>query len=203
MRGTTVMRAIGGLFLTAATAFAADFSDPTWPCIQRKVDRLSVGLMWPDPPAAAPDMSDDTAAAVDDLVARLSLRRIPVEDLPPRVEAFTEAHGTDRALLGHVFAEVFDRLARTRSEVVAGIEDYSLEQIALSERIDAARGEMDSQMAGDEPDFDRVDALEEQIDWDQRIYTDRQRSLTYVCETPVLLEKRLYSIAQMLEGAAE
>lgn len=193
---------VGAMILSATTAMAADFADPTWPCVQRKVDRLSVGLMWPDPPAA-PDLSDEVSTAVDDLVARLSLRRIPVEDLPPYVAAFTEAHGHDRALLGHVFSEVFDRLARTRSTVIAGIEDYSLDQIALSERIDAARVEMDTQMAGDDPDFDRVDALEEQIDWDQRIYTDRQRSLTYVCETPVLLEKRLYSIAQMLAAAAE
>ncbi|WP_299819146.1 hypothetical protein [uncultured Jannaschia sp.] len=202
MRLDTVSMAIAGLILATA-APAADFADPAWPCVQRKVERLSVGLMWPDPPLSAPEMSDDTAAAVDDLVARLSLRRIPVEDLPPRVEAFTKAHGTDRTLLGHVFAQVFDRLARTRSEVMTGIEDYSLDQIALSRRIDAARGEMDTQMAQDAPDFDRVDALEEQIDWDQRIYTDRQRSLTYVCETPVLLEKRLYAIAQMLAAVAE
>ena len=53
-------------------------------------------------------------------------------------------------------------------------------------------------MAAEAPDFDRVDQLEEQIDWDERIYHDRARSLTYVCETPVLLEKRAYAIAQIL-----
>ena len=40
------------------------------------------------------------------------------------------------------------------------------------------------------------------MDWDERIHTDRQRSLTYVCETPVLLEKRLYAIAQLLQQNA-
>ena len=58
-------------------------------------------------------------------------------------------------------------------------------------------------MAAEKPDFDKVDALEAQADWDERIYTDRAKSLTYVCETPVLLEKRIYAIAQMLLAVAE
>ena len=48
-------------------------------------------------------------------------------------------------------------------------------------------------------DFDTVDKLEEQLDWDERIYRDRAKSLTYVCETPVLLEKRLFALAQILQ----
>ena len=53
------------------------------------------------------------------------------------------------------------------------------------------------------PDFDRIDALEEQLDWDERIYTDRAKSLTYVCESPVIIEKRLYAISQMLLAQAQ
>ncbi|MNT95475.1 hypothetical protein D3C72_2373610 [compost metagenome] len=48
------------------------------------------------------------------------------------------------------------------------------------------------------PDFDRIDKLEEEMDWNERIYLDRSRALTYVCETPVLIEKRAYAIAQIL-----
>lgn len=58
-------------------------------------------------------------------------------------------------------------------------------------------------MAQAEPDYDRVDALEEQVDWDQRIFTDRQKTITYLCETPTLLEKRLYAISQMLQEAGQ
>jgi hypothetical protein len=53
-------------------------------------------------------------------------------------------------------------------------------------------------MASEAPDYDRVDALEEQLDWQQRIYRDRAQALTYVCETPVLLEKRTFALAQAL-----
>ena len=57
---------------------AADFSDPTWPCIQRKVGALSAGLMWPAPPEEV-TLDEAEEAAVRELVGRLTLRRLPVE----------------------------------------------------------------------------------------------------------------------------
>ena len=186
-----------------APAGAAEFDDPTWPCVQRKVERLSPGLMWahPIPGDRAPDPA--LRAEIDALAARLALRRLPEAELPPLIEAFTEDHGAGANLLGRVFARTFERLDRTRTALIRGIGEFSLHQIALTERIDAARDEMDALMEAQAPDFDRVDALEEQVDWDERIWTDRQRSLTYVCETPVLIERRLYAVAQMLAAAVE
>lgn len=191
--------ALAAALVCAVTpAAAADYSDPTWPCIQRKVERLSVGLMWPHP--VPEDAPEDAALRreIDDLAARLALRRIEVETLAPDVAAFAAAHGGDPALLGLVFEGVFDSLSSRRTRIIAGIADFSLGQIALSERIETARREMKTQMDRETPDYDRVDALEEQIDWDTTIYSDRQKSIQYLCETPTLLEKRLYAIAQML-----
>lgn len=186
---------LGGLAGIGVTA--ADFSDPTWPCIQRKVEGLSIALMWPYPiePVA---LDEDITAAAKDLTNRFVLRRIDVPEIAPHVAAFTERFGNDPALLGAVFEMTFDKLARQRRAIIKGIEEYSLKQIDLSDRIETTRTEMARLMDAENPDFDRVDALEVQLDWDERIYTDRQRSLTYVCETPVLLEQRLFAIAQML-----
>lgn len=198
-RKTLVFAALLG----ASPVWAADFSDPTWPCVQRKVERLSVGLMWPQP---IPETVPEDAAlrgAIDALATRLSMRRIPVQDIRPEVAAFAATQDDAPALLGLVFDDVFDSLSSRRSQIISGIGEFSLSQIALSERIEAARREMDAEMAKDEPDFDRVDALEEQLDWDQTIYSDRQQSITYLCETPVLLEKRLFEIAQMLQAEAQ
>ncbi|WP_323772475.1 hypothetical protein [Antarctobacter sp.] len=189
--------ALVGLGL-ATPALAADFSDPTWPCIQRKVERLSVGLMWANPvPETLPD---DLRHDVQALASKLAVRRIALEELRPDVAAFAQAHDGDADVLGLVFEQVFDRLSRRRSRIITGIGDFSQSQIALSEKIEAARTEMTAQMAKAEPDFDRVDALEEQLDWDQLIYSDRQQNITYLCETPTLLEKRLFGIAQMLQA---
>ncbi|WP_299964124.1 hypothetical protein [uncultured Roseobacter sp.] len=185
--------------LWTAPAQAADFSDPTWPCVQRKVESLSPGLMWPYPldPETAPG-TEAMGQDIAELAGYLSLRRVPLEDLEPRVTEFAEAYDGDAKALGLVFGDVFDTLSKRRARIIDGIADFSLGQIALAEKIEEVRGEMTTILAAAEPDFDKVDALEERLDWDQVIYTDRQRNITYLCETPTLIERRLFSIAQML-----
>lgn len=175
-------------------AGAADFSDPDWPCIQRKVENLSASLMWPEPivPMAL-------APAAKELVEVVSLRRVTLEEAEAHIRAFVEKSApVDGQLLGNVFLAVFDKIADTRQRLIAGIGRYSRSQIALSSRIDGGRVEMAKLTREKNPDFDRIDKLEEQIDWDERIYRERAQALTYVCETPVLLEKRAYAIAQIL-----
>lgn len=190
--------AAAALICAALPVAAADFSDPTWPCVQRKVERLSVGLMWPHPLPEAVPQHDAVASDVAELAGKLALRRIDPADLAPDIAAFADAYAGDPNILGLVFSEVFDSLAQRRTRIIDGIGDFSLSQIALSDRIEGARQEMTTLMAGDAPDYDRIDALEEQIDWDQIIFSDRQKSIQYLCETPTLLEQRIYSIAQLL-----
>jgi hypothetical protein len=55
-----------------------------------------------------------------------------------------------------------------------------------------------SATAAEPQDFDRIDALEEELDWSTRIFKDRQQSLTYVCETPVILEQRAFSLGRSI-----
>ncbi len=189
---------------SATTVAAADYADPTWPCIQRKVENLSAGLMWSLPQPEVPFPVDAAVGLEIAILAdTLSLRRIPAEELQPLIDEFAARHDGDPALLGQVFTAVFEPLNKRRGRIIDGIGDFSLGQIALSEKIDAARVEMSAQMAKTEPDFDKVDALEEQLDWDQVIFSDRQRSIEYLCETPVIIERRLFEIARMLQQAAK
>lgn len=202
---TRLSFALAAVALTlVASADAADYSDPTWPCVQRKVGSLSLGLMWPhplDPEAEA--STDQMRADIDELAGYLSLRRVELDSLHPRTAAFVAAYDGNADVLGLVFSEVFDTLSARRERIMQGIEDFSLGQIALADKIDTLRAEMDAIMTKAEPDFDKVDALEERLDWDQVIYTDRQRNIAYLCETPTLLERRLFSIAQMLNQALQ
>jgi len=187
------------LMMSAGSGHSADFSDPTWPCIQRKVPALSVGLMWTHALPETPETDPTLKQEIDSLAAKLALRRLEVEALRGDIEAFAARHDGAPEILGHVFQRVFKTLSTRRSKVISGIEAFSLSQIALSERIDAARAEMTRLADAENPDYDRMDALEEQLDWDQTIYTDRQSTITYLCETPTLIEKRLYSIARILQ----
>jgi hypothetical protein len=42
--------------------------------------------------------------------------------------------------------------------------------------------------------------LRQKLAWDTRIFRERSQSLTYVCETPVLLERRAFELARALAG---
>ena len=182
----------------AIAVSAADYADPTWPCVQRKVQELSEGLMWPEPVsegALRPAISEPAG----ELIETLALRRVAMPEAEQRIAEFvTQNPDLTREDLGQVFRGVFQRIQSDRSAIIKGIERYSLKQIALAQVIDDTRATMSELMQADAPDFDTVDQLEEKLDWDERIFRDRAQSLTYVCETPVLLEKRAYAIAQTL-----
>jgi len=193
-----ILKSVFLVALYAQLAEAATFNDPSWPCQQRKVEQLSLGLMWP-----YPLQEDQSGVAFPkdarDLAGHLGLRRLSLEEADRLVAAFVERHPDVTAQqMGGIFAAVFEQLGKARRNVITGIGRYSGKQIALAEKIDAARAEMDTLMAAKDPDFDKVDELEEQLDWDERVYRDRAQSLTYVCETPVLIEKRLYALAKTL-----
>jgi hypothetical protein len=179
-------------------AGAATFDDPEWPCVQRKVENLSLGIMWPHPVSAA-KLRDGLAESGNELIASLALRRVDLVDAETLINKFVKANpDVSRDDLGHLFRGVFERISTERTEIIGGITRYSLRQILLSEAIDDTRVKMSALMEADTPDFDTIDALEEKLDWDERIFYDRTQSLTYVCETPVLLEKRAFAIAQLL-----
>jgi|GEM_PF-6456573 len=57
---------------------------------------------------------------------------------------------------------------------------------------------LDAQEDKSNDDYDRLEEIADQIEWDTRIFEERQQSLTYVCETPVLLEKRAFALARMM-----
>ena len=186
------------LAVCAAPLGAVDYSDPTWPCIQRKVENLSVGLMWPHP---LPETIDQAPYA--EIIDTLSLRRLTDDELAAIIHSYLVSNPeTNLDTLGIIFNGVFEKLGGLRRQLISGIERYSEQQIALAQKIDAQHSEMAELEALETPDFDRIDEIEAIVHWDERIYEDRVQALTYVCETPVLLEKRLYALAQLLLARA-
>ena len=198
----TAARMLAGLILTgiALPALAAGPSEPDWPCVQRKIEHLSIAAMWPNP------IPDETEPLPEDLVevaAQLALRRVSEDEAQELLSRAREAHpdlGPDD--YGQVFRITFDHIDRQRTEIVAGIGRYASNQSTLASELEDLRAEMKQLEAAETPDFDRMDEVETEIDWRVRIFSDRNRALTYVCESPVLLEQRAFWIAQMMLKAA-
>ncbi len=189
------------LGLAAAPASAADFSDPTWPCVQRKVANLSWGMMWTGLPID--DSLGDWRAdpEIARLAPALAVRRTEMEEVAARIAAFAEGLEPAEAerRLALLFKGVFQLVDRERAEIIAGIARYAGKQQGLADRIDAARIELAELREVAEPSFDqqdRMEALEDAIAWDTRIFDERAQSLIYVCESPVILEKRAFAVAR-------
>ena len=93
---------------------------------------------------------------------------------------------------------IFDRVEPDRTALIEGIARYGHKQVALAARIEDDRHKMAALEAAATPDFDAIDAQEEQLDWNTRIFQDRQQALSYVCETPVILEQRVFALARAI-----
>ena len=57
----------------------------------------------------------------------------------------------------------------------------------------------------DAPDHDqrKLDELANRVDWETRIFEDRQKTIGYVCEVPVLFEQRLFALARAIQQSLE
>ena len=201
--------ALAGLLavLVIGPAAAQPKADPDWPCAQRKVTTLGYGSFWtgPDVEAAGPWGSDREAAQ---LARKLASRRTELTEIDGLLDEFTkdiaDKDEKDKRLT-HVFAGVFEVINGERDTVVSGIVRYAQGQQRLAARI---RDEADKVSATREgPVEDPTKAvskegseLENAFNWDRRIFDERSKSVTYVCEVPTLLEQRLGEIARKIQA---
>ncbi|MBK0399875.1 hypothetical protein H0I76_11795 [Limibaculum sp. M0105] len=190
------------LAVTASPVRAADFSDPEWPCIQRKVPHLWPGQMWAGPPIPDPLPDWRADADVAELAHLLAARRTSDAEAEALIADFAAGLGEDRAQrLTLLFAGAFALIDAERTQIIGGIGRYARKQTALADRLDATREAASALEARPSLSFDEADkleALQDQILWDTRIFKERQQSLTYVCESPVILEQRAFWLARTI-----
>jgi len=196
------------LLLSATAAAAQPKTDPTWPCVQRKVETLSPGQFWTGPDiASAGDWGDDSDAAA--LAQTIASRRTDLSQVDPLLDAYVGKLGADKdakdKALTRVYAGVFEVINGERDKVMGGIARYAQGQRRMAERIrdeaDKISQVKDAPSQGDATELpkDQTD-LESKFAWDRRIFQERSQSLTYVCEVPQLLEQRLGEIAKRIQA---
>ncbi|GBD48587.1 hypothetical protein [Methylopila sp. Yamaguchi] len=177
-------------------------ADPDWPCIQPKVGALGYGQMWSGPPLEQALETWRQDEAVADLVPVIVARRTKPEEAAAAIDKFAKDAGAEKnAKLTLLFAGAFEELNTTRSAILAGIERYARKQRALSEKIKqeslklaSERKDMATQNS---PEFQQK---EQARDWDTRIYDERSQALTYVCESPVILEQLAFTLGREIQA---
>ena len=184
-----------------ATAAAAPAAGPDWPCEQPLRPEMSLGAMWSGPDPTQKDWRK--VPAVVALVNEVAPRRTPQEEAVARIGRFAAGYqGEERAeILTTLFAGVFETLNAERNDIVRGIKRFYRRQDALARRMEEAwkqLGEIDPN-ATDPKLVEQRTALQQQADWDARVFDDRQRLLPVVCEQPRVLEQRVFALSRAIQ----
>ena len=192
---------VAALLVTASLpAAAATGEDPDWPCVQRLVPEIAPGMIWAGPPLDSVKVQANPV--IDQLAGELAARRVPLEQAEAQVEDFVQTLPAEQKdeQLTRLFARTLEIINGDRSSIIQGIRKYARGQRALAETI-TEKNERLSELPRDQ--VVERDTLIAERDWDIRIYDDRERSLTYLCEQPVLLEQRAFTLARTIASHLE
>jgi hypothetical protein len=185
-------------------ARAADSRFPDWPCNQIKVPELSVAAVWAGPPIDDVGNAWEEDPAVKELVARLAARRTSLDEAQTAIaDAIGGAPAERQRKAKLIFAGLFKTLDHERSEVMRGIERYTRKQKEFADQI---RSEiLELRGLQDRPDHEqsKLDELTSRVEWDTRIFEERRKTVGFVCEVPVLIEQRLFTLARAIQQALE
>ena len=191
---------VGAYVFLAVPAIAMDARHPDWPCPQIVVPKLSVAAFWTGP--SIDDVGDNWMKdkTVHDLVLRFAGRRTSLAEAEKEAAEFivgTQAERQQRAKL--LFAGLFTTLGRERDDVMAGIERFSQRQQQLREKISAEMTDLRAQQDAAGQESATADKLSEQIAWETRIFDERRNTISYVCEVPSTIERRLFALARAIQ----
>jgi hypothetical protein len=190
-----------GLLAAAAPAVALDARYPDWPCRQLKVPELSEAAIWPGPPrkdaGAAPEIP-----GVKDLAAKLAATRTPMDEAETEIAGFISGTPTEKIeKAAQLFFALFDTLNSKRLQVFDGIERAYRRQreFAVTVRADGDRLHALQDASADDG---QIAELVTRIQWETRIFDERRKMLSYACEVPVEIDRRIFALARAIRSAA-
>lgn len=199
LRHATARIVLVAALFAPTVSLAQPAQDPDWPCVQRLVPELVPAQLWSGPVVDDPEPGD----LPQGLPGALSSRDVPLPEAEQRLEQWVSAldQGRRDAALAALFDEVLDRINEERASMIAGIKRYAQTQRRLAEKIagesDALQGYRVDRSAEQQPE---LAARRSEIDWDRRVFQDRQRMLFYVCDQVVLLDQRAFAVARVMQG---
>jgi hypothetical protein len=184
------------------SAVALDPRYPDWPCQQLKVPGIAIASVWNGPAIEIGEGAKPTDAKQAELVSRLAARRTPIEDARKLIADYIVGTGAEKQEKAKtLFASLYSTLNAQRDEVMNGIERFSRKQKAAADDIRAEAQKLREMQ--DKPDADPAqnEELVSRLAWQTRIFEDRRKSTSYVCDVPVLIEKRLFDLGNAIQGA--
>jgi hypothetical protein len=184
------------------SGFALDPRYPDWPCQQLKVPGIALASVWTGPPIETGDAARPSDEKQSELVSRLAARRTAIEDAQKLIADYvagTTAEKQEKAKA--LFAALYSTLNSQRDEVMNGIERFSRKQKAAADGIREEAQKLREMQDKPNADPAQNEELASRLAWQTRIFEDRRKSTSYVCDVPVLIEKRLFDLGKAIQGA--
>jgi len=212
--GSLAVLAFGTL---AASALAQGRSrapeNSDWPCHQILVRNISVPAVWTGPSIDDAKWQDDPK--IVDLIDKVAARRMPLEEAEQAINDYAKTLTGDdkKTKLTALFAGLYNKLNHERGVVIEGLDRFGHKQKDLADKLRAETAELHAAQdaAGNAPLPDIKDQSEpgkapgpeatilEKLQWDMRIFQDRHKSVSFVCESPVIIEQRLFALARAIQ----
>ncbi len=184
------------------SALALDPRYPDWPCQQLKVPGIAVASVWSGPSIDIGDGAKPADAKQAELVSRLAARRTPIEDARKLVTDYVVGTSVEKQEKAKtLFAALYSTLNAQRDEVMNGIERFSRKQKAAADDIRAEAQKLREMQDKPNADQAQTEDLASRLAWRTRIFEDRRKSTSYVCDVPVLIEKRLFDLGNTIQAA--
>jgi hypothetical protein len=187
-----------------------------WPCQQILVHNISVAAVWTGPSIDNADWQNDPKLV--DLIDKTAARRVPLEDAQKQITDYAKTLGDDKkAKLTALFAGLYHKLDQERVQVIDGLDRFGHQQKELGDKLRAETAALHEAQdkAGGAPLPDIKDqsspakapgpeaSILEKLQWDMRIFQDRHKAVSFVCESPVLIEQRLFALARTIQENME
>ncbi len=193
-RKTLAVGAAMGLFLLGSAQAQPPEPPEWWPCIQRYVPKLAVGTFWQG--GLEKDDAWRENKEIVKLAKRLGSRDVSVEESLDEVKSFIAASG------GQDAAEDLLRAMESvsneeRNRIVDGIKRFAKRQNLMINRIDQQTQDLETKELTAEQKKD----LEARQKWDIRVFEERERMVTYLCEQPVALEQKFFAVGRAIAQA--
>ena len=193
----------GALLLTTLHSLQAGSpTDPNWPCVQRKVPEISLGMIWTGPiPSEEEAQRWLTDPEVSNLIAAISSRRTPLPAVQEQLQQhLAPINATNRSIqLQWIISGTLASINLERDRIIEKIEGFTQQQRQLGQQVEELGRQIRSFPAGANPELDpELKDLYAKHYWFKRTFEQREQSLSYICEQPVLLEQRAFAIGRQL-----
>ncbi len=198
---------IGTIFVIAASVeccLAADPRYPDWPCVQAKVPEISLAAVWAGPPLDDARDKWKNDAKVSALVPKLAARKTPLEEAKHAITEFLTGSTAEKTETGKLlFAGLFETLNAQRDSVLNGLERVTRKQREAADKIRSDTLALQALQGASPPDQPKIDDLSNQLIWEARIFEDRRRVISFVCEVPTAIDQRLFALGRVIQQEME